>query len=60
MWESVDIWNGTVFGDIPPNWHKEDFILESVKEKTICNEVLDEGKQSFSIGSSKEKYSYCC
>ena len=54
LWESVDIWNGTVFGDIPPNWHKEDFILESVKEKTICNEVLDEGKQSFVLAAAKK------
>ncbi len=55
LWKSAGIWNGTVFGDIPSNWCKEDFILEPIKGKITCNEVIDEGKQSFELRAADQK-----
>lgn len=49
LWESIGIWNGTVFGDIPPNWRKEDFILESVKKENNGHIVACEDGKSFAI-----------
>lgn len=54
LWESVGIWSGTVFGDIPVDWKKEDFILEPVREKMNCDVKLDEGKESLALEAIKE------
>lgn len=54
LWESIGIWNGTVFGDIPPNWHKEDFILEPVKEENDSDVVACENGQSIIAEAANE------
>ncbi len=55
LWESAGIWNGTVFGDIPPNWCKEDFILEPVKAEGVYNEERDKEKQSVVLKAANDK-----
>jgi len=32
LWADAGIWHGTVFGDVPPNWSQESFVLEPLPE----------------------------